>query len=47
MTLRGAIGALHGAGLHVRLVRGDTLQSYPAAGAVVAQGSLVTLTHRR
>ncbi|MGK2934626.1 MAG: penicillin-binding transpeptidase domain-containing protein, partial [Gemmatimonadaceae bacterium] len=47
MTLRGAIGALHGAGLHVRLVPGDTIQSYPGAGAVVAQGSLVTLTHRR
>ena len=47
MTLRGAIAALHGAGLHVRLVPGPALQSYPAAGAVVAHGSLVTLTHRR
>jgi hypothetical protein len=31
----------------VRLVPGGALQSYPAAGAVVAQGSVVTLTHRQ
>ncbi|MCR4339789.1 MAG: penicillin-binding transpeptidase domain-containing protein [Gemmatimonadaceae bacterium] len=47
MTLRGAIGALHHAGLHVRLVPGAALQSYPGAGALVAQGSVVTLTHQR
>ncbi|MEX1187533.1 MAG: penicillin-binding transpeptidase domain-containing protein [Gemmatimonadaceae bacterium] len=47
MTLRGAIGALHHAGLHVRLVPGSALQSYPGPGALVAHGSVVTLTHQR
>ncbi|MGI8619056.1 MAG: penicillin-binding transpeptidase domain-containing protein, partial [Gemmatimonadaceae bacterium] len=47
LTLRGAIGALHGAGFRVRLVPGAALQSYPGAGSMVAQGSLVTLTHER
>lgn len=47
LTLRGAIGALHVAGFRVRLVPGAALQSYPGAGSVVAQGSLVTLTHQR
>lgn len=47
MTLRGAIGAMHHAGLHVRLVPGTALQSYPGAGAVVAEGTVVTLTHQR
>ena len=47
LTLRQAIGALHGAGFRVRLVAGPALQSYPAAGAVAMRGSLVTLAHRR
>lgn len=47
MTLRSAIGALHGAGFHVRLVPGAALQVYPGAGSVVARGSVVTLTHRQ
>lgn len=46
LTLRSAIGALHVAGFRVRLVRGPGLQSYPAAGTLVAQGSVVTLTHQ-
>ncbi|MEO6331714.1 MAG: penicillin-binding transpeptidase domain-containing protein [Gemmatimonadaceae bacterium] len=47
LTLRRAVGALHVAGLRVRLVPGAALQSYPGAGSVVARGSLVTLTHQR
>lgn len=47
LTLRGAIGMLHGAGFRVRLVPGAALQVYPGAGSVVARGTVVTLTHRR
>ncbi|HUR92858.1 MAG TPA: penicillin-binding transpeptidase domain-containing protein [Gemmatimonadaceae bacterium] len=47
LTLRAAVGALHVAGFRVRLTPGAVLQSYPAAGTLVAQGSVVTLTHQQ
>ena len=43
MPLREAVRSLHGAGLRVRLVRGENGDTAPAAGTVVPAGALVRL----
>ena len=45
LALRDAVRALHGAGFHVRLVRGTDGTTEPAAGNVAPAGTLVRLFH--
>ena len=47
LTLRGAVRALHASGFQVRLVSAPAISTSPAAGAVVAAGSIVQLGHPR
>lgn len=45
MTLRDAVRSLHGAGFHVRLVRGTDGATEPAAGNFAPAGTVVRLFH--
>jgi hypothetical protein len=45
LSLRDAVRLLHGAGFHVRLVRGNDGATEPAAGSIAAPGSVVRLFH--